>query len=273
MSRKDDDKLAPTAAPDMSGAAKAPRAKKPAQRRAKPNSSRYRANDEGGYGNPPVKNQFKPGNKGGGRKKGNVTLESELRRVFRDRVPLADGSKTPMVRALAELTKKQLLTNPKALPWAFELAEKYGPKEAEHRVKINMEILTDAELNIYGVILDRLIASFQDEDKTDEKCQDIQERLGLYRVSMREDGLPGIDQLKDDEPRNTNGTLLLPRDDYYLDREPDGTLWRRSKRSEIPDILIGFRDPRSRLSPDDPYYLNDNGWQIDPEAIRFVKPS
>lgn len=272
MSRKDNDSVDHNAAPGGSGAAKTPRVKKPGQRRAKPNASRYKANNDGGFGNPPVKNQFKPGNKGGGPKKNNITIENEMRRVFRDKVPLADGSKTPMVRALAELLKKEILTNPKSLQWGLELAERYGQKEEDEKLLVNLEILNNAELDIYGVLIYRMLASFDDFEMTEEITRKFQPVVGRYCVSMRDDGLPGIDQLKDDTQSSTNGMLLLPRDDYYLDREPDGSLWRRSKRWDIPDIQIGFRDPRSRLSPDDPYHLDDPGWQLDPESIRFVTP-
>lgn len=197
MSRKDDDSVDHNAAPGGSGAAKTPRVKK---RRTKPNASRYEANDKGGYGNPPVKSQFKPGNKGGGRKKNNITIENELRRVFRERIALADGSKTPMVRALAELLKKEILTNPKSLQWGLELAERYGQKEEDEKLLVNLEILNDAELNIYGALVYRMLASFDDFEMTEDITRKFMSVLGLYRVSMRDDGLPGIDQIKEEDP-------------------------------------------------------------------------
>lgn len=50
-------------------------------------SPHYRANNDGGYGNPPVRHQFKPGNEGGpGRRRGTTSIDAALRKMFRSKV-------------------------------------------------------------------------------------------------------------------------------------------------------------------------------------------
>ena len=98
-------------------------------------SGTYQANNAGGYGNPPVRHQFKPGGKGGpGRPKGETTLEAAMRRMFGSTVQVTsngEAREVSMVQALAERAKKEFLTgSARSLELGLELALKYGPADS-----------------------------------------------------------------------------------------------------------------------------------------------
>ena len=98
-------------------------------------SSTYQANNAGGYGNPPVRHQFKPGGRGGpGRPKGETTLEAAMRKMFGGTVQVTsngEAREVSMVQALAERAKKEFLTgSARSLELGLELALKYGPADA-----------------------------------------------------------------------------------------------------------------------------------------------
>ena len=104
-------------------------------------SSHYRANNEGGYGNPPVRHQFKAGNEGGpGRRRGAITMDGALRKMFRTKVPVIKNGRSmriDMAEALAERVRKVIFSdNPKALQMGMELMRKYGPTGDENMVAI-----------------------------------------------------------------------------------------------------------------------------------------
>ncbi|WP_157033022.1 DUF5681 domain-containing protein [Sphingomonas changbaiensis] len=116
-----------------------------------PKSPTYRADNAGGYGNPPVKSQFRPGNSGGpGRRRGAKTLEESLRRLFRSKVPVTRNGQTrnmDMTEAMAERLKKEILTgNYKALELGVNLAHRYGPTGDENQVEMfNIAELTSEQ--------------------------------------------------------------------------------------------------------------------------------
>lgn len=238
-------------------------------------SPHYKGNNEGGFGNPPVRHQFKRGNKGGGRVKGNVALETELRRMFGNKIALADGSKISMIKALTELVKKEILTNPKVLPWALEMAAKYGPQETSAGFKLDIEMLNPDELRIFGRLFDRVMPSTTKAN--DEGDSEITREYfpAIYEEYYREDGQIGIRRIEEKRKRwalPEDHVLGYPRDPnhrrcYYIATTGDGEMWRRSQNPDYPDVLIGYHGARSRLPKDHPDYLP--AWEIAPDKVRF----
>lgn len=109
---------------------------KPVKVRRKPLSPHYKANNEGGYGNPPVSGQRKKGDPGGpGRRKGETNINAALRKMFQSRVPvMKDGKRVtiPFAEALAERVKKIILSGSlRALQMGLEMMAKLGPVEED----------------------------------------------------------------------------------------------------------------------------------------------
>ncbi|MEH6791104.1 DUF5681 domain-containing protein [Parasphingorhabdus sp.] len=101
-------------------------------RRKNPPSSNFRGNNAGGFGNPPVRHQFKPGGKGGpGRPKGMTSADAALRKMFASTVQVSQNGEIRemhMTEAIVERLKKEILTgSPRLLEMALELVKKYGP--------------------------------------------------------------------------------------------------------------------------------------------------
>ena len=95
-------------------------------------SRNYKANNEGGYGNPPVSGQFKRGGRGGpGRRRGTTSLGAALSRMFASKVPVSINGQSislSMADAMAECLRREILSgNFKALDRGFELMKLYGP--------------------------------------------------------------------------------------------------------------------------------------------------
>lgn len=164
--------------------------------RNKSRSPHYRNNNEGGFGNPPVKSQFKAGGKGGpGRTKGETTLESEMRRMLRSRVKLADGKTIPVTRGLAMRARKEMLNGSlRAVQWGMELAEKYNEKTEPKPTLIDMDVLSDAEMNCYGVILNRLLETNITHPDFSFPGDQLADVLGTYRIFVRDNGYLGIEK-------------------------------------------------------------------------------
>lgn len=111
----------------------------PRRKKSRRPSPLYRANNDGGYGNPPVSQQFQPGNQGGpGRIKGSTSLESALRRMFASKVPVTKNGRTmeiDMAEAMVERAKQLMLGKDlKAFKFGFELMQKYGPRNEQPEV-------------------------------------------------------------------------------------------------------------------------------------------
>jgi len=128
-----------------------------------PKSSRYKANNDGSFGNPPVKNQFKKGGSGGpGRKKGGKNIESALQKMFGSRVVVRQNGKqssTTMNNAIAERVKKQLLQGPqRGLEYGLELAKKYGPPKEEPIIP-DLTMLSDDEIALFKHALPKTYVS------------------------------------------------------------------------------------------------------------------
>lgn len=109
----------------------------PRRRTPRRPSPLYQANNKGGYGNPPISQQFQPGNQGGpGRTKGVISLESSLRKMLASKVPVTKNGKTveiDMAEAMAERARQLILGKDlKGFQLGLELMKQYGPRE-EHR--------------------------------------------------------------------------------------------------------------------------------------------
>jgi len=125
--------------------------------------SRYKKNDAGGFGNPPLKGQFQKGCKPGpGRPKGSSTMEGALRKVFRGKVPYLENGKRKEGPATVALAKRALQHglsgSARANEAARELAAKYGPEEqSESPGPYDLSVLSDEELEMYGRIACKLL--------------------------------------------------------------------------------------------------------------------
>lgn len=111
----------------------------PRRREPRRPSPLYRANNMGGYGNPPVSQQFQPGNQGGpGRTKGVTSLETALRKMFGSKVRVTRDGKLiemDMAEAMVERLRQLILSKDlKALLAGIELMQKYGPRDERPEV-------------------------------------------------------------------------------------------------------------------------------------------
>ncbi len=109
------------------------------RRKSRRPSPLYKANNEGGYGNPPVSQQFQPGNQGGpGRTKGVTSLESALRRMFASKVRVTKDGKViemDMAEAMVERLRQFILGKDlKGFLLGLELMQKYGPRNEQPEV-------------------------------------------------------------------------------------------------------------------------------------------
>jgi len=150
-----------------------------------PKSSHYKGNNEGGYGNPPVKDQF-DGKPGPGRPKGSKSLDGALRKVFRKKVVRIDknGKRTfiDAPEALADRLLELGLKGPLAANIeARAMAAKFG--STDDLIELDLSRLNKVELQLYGYICTRLA------DKIPEawgpELANLMERIG-HLVEMTE---------------------------------------------------------------------------------------
>jgi hypothetical protein len=161
---------------------------------AKSPVSRYQGNNEGGYGNPPVDGQFRKGDKGGpGRRKGEASLESALRKITSKKIPVnKDGKRRHLSPAqiLAERTLEAALAknpSPRMLELAHKIFAKYGPKEVE-KIKYDFSRLSLVEKKIYRAVLGSILSAHDGVKPTADFA-------GIYRVYQRHDGYIGFEKL------------------------------------------------------------------------------
>lgn len=125
--------------------------------------TRYKKNNAGGYGNPPVKSQFGKGGKPGpGRPRGSSTMDGALRKVFRGKVPYLENGERKEGPATVALAKRALQHGlsgtARANEAARELAAKYGPEEPTTApASYDLSCLTGEELEMYGRIACKLL--------------------------------------------------------------------------------------------------------------------
>jgi len=178
----------------------------PKVRKKKAPSPLYKANNRGGYGNPPIKDQFKPGNKGGpGRRKGETNLENALRKLFKGTTPVKKKGKIAniqMAEAIAERVRKEITQGPlRALELGMSLMREFGPKPEDQ--KLDFGNFSDDELEIGMRFLARMLGR---DPKPPRETQQTREQIicgtqpcppieGLYRIYRREDGHIGFESV------------------------------------------------------------------------------
>lgn len=148
----------------------------------------YKADNAGGYGNPPVKDQFKKNGPGGpGRPTGTTNLECAIRKAIKKKRPVKQDGKTvkmATVDVFAEQVLQAVLSRSKTssmLQFGLWLFEKYGPDglagKAAENVPPDLSQLTDAELHLYGYLSYR-VAGKEIETPLEPELQRILEQVG-----------------------------------------------------------------------------------------------
>lgn len=125
--------------------------------------SRYKGDNKGGYGNPPIDHQFKKNNPGGpGRPKGSTSMDAALKRVFRSKVPYKENGKPMSGQAIDALSKRLLqhgLAGPhRATLAVIDLARAHGPQEPEPQDATSatlLDNLTDEEIREFGRLMEK----------------------------------------------------------------------------------------------------------------------
>jgi len=102
--------------------------------RKKATGRHYKANNEGGFGNPPVRTQFGAGNVGGpGRRPRTITFEAAMAKMLAGTVAANIGGKPieiSMAEALAANAQKLMLSDkPASIEMGIRLMTQYGPKQ------------------------------------------------------------------------------------------------------------------------------------------------
>lgn len=157
---------------------------------------RYQGNNKGGYGNPPVKSQFKRGGKGGpGRKKGVSNLESAMRKATSKKLVVnRNGRKERMmpVEIYAERAVEAVLAkspSPRMLEIGQQLFEKWGPKDPEDDTNLIVHDFTLEELDVLVALLNRSTGSAAAMDERSVFGPEYAHKLaGTYKVDRRADG-------------------------------------------------------------------------------------
>jgi len=162
-------------------------------KRKKEVSPHYQANNDGGFGNPPVSGQFK-GKPGPGRPKGGTTLKTAVQKMLRQSVTMTiDGRRmdVPMTEAMMQRLRKDILTgSPRSLQLGLELAEKYGPAEEElRRTGFNTDDFTRDEMSLFRSFMLRAVEGRPAFDHV------VNNLTGTWRVLVREDGFIGFDRM------------------------------------------------------------------------------
>lgn len=169
-----------------------------------PASPYYKADNAGGFGNPPVKSQFKNGNKGGGRKKKDESMEAALRREFTGKVTVKREGKTEKVSIAQVLARRKrdrgLKGSDRALDAAIELAKRYGPQEQDP-LAADWSWATEDEITLIVSFLNAALRTSDDEGGVDEMRRSLRESVGLYRLAEGPDGLPRFTRICDEDDR------------------------------------------------------------------------
>lgn len=129
-------------------------------------SPHYQANNAGGFGNPPIANQFAKNNAGGpGRPKGQGTLDSAMRKVLRRKVPVTRNGKStklPATEVYAERLLEAILSkssSPAMYEFGRRILAQYGPQEEteESKLRVDYSGFSTDETKIFACLLDRAL--------------------------------------------------------------------------------------------------------------------
>lgn len=135
-------------------------------RRKKQLSPYYQANDEGGFGNPPITKQFRKNNPGGpGRPKGQTTLNSAMRKVLRRKIPVTRNGRStnlPATEVYAERLLEAILgksSSPTMYEFGRRILAQYGPQEEpeESKLRVDYSGFSSDETKIFACLLDRAL--------------------------------------------------------------------------------------------------------------------
>lgn len=122
--------------------------------------SRYKGDNSGGYGNPPIKGQFKEGGPGGpGRPKGSLSQDAALRKVFGGKVEYTingEDVNNPVSLALAQRALALGMSGSlRANEAARELAERYGPVDETNEPKLDFDDFSFDELREFQRMMNK----------------------------------------------------------------------------------------------------------------------
>lgn len=177
--------------------------------------SKYKGDNSGGYGNPPIDHQFKKkGPPGPGRPKGSTSMDAALKKVFRSKVPYKENGKPVSGEATDALSKRLLqhgLAGPhRATLAVIDLARKHGPQELEpdETPLILLDALSDDELKELG------------------------------RLMEKATGNPGWNP-KPDHPLAKYADPSDP-DNYYTEQTVDGLRYRHCRVPSVDSVLTGI---------------------------------
>jgi hypothetical protein len=158
------------------------------KRRKKALAPTYQANNKGGYGNPPVNAQFKPGSLGGpGRTAGVSSLETAMKKMVGGKVPLKSGGSTDYMTALAMAARDTSLKKTVATTeFGLRLASKYA-KEPDEPIA-DLSGFTGAEMCFYGAFLNRSLGLAPAPPKPNPLQTKFETGEGVFRAAIAADG-------------------------------------------------------------------------------------
>lgn len=170
------------------------------KRKRKELSPHYKANDEGGFGNPPVSGQFK-GKPGPGRPRGGTSLVTAIQRLLKEKVTVNTENgrvQITMTDAILRRLRKEILTGSmRGLELGLQWLEQYGPKDEEQRdEKWHLEDFSPDESTLLRSILLRVTR--QPNPGAGNDC-------GTYRAYVRSDGYLGFEMVEKAPYQHTPG--------------------------------------------------------------------
>ena len=190
------------------------------RQRRKTLSPHYKANNEGGFGNPPVRGQFADNNPGGpGRPKGITNLEAALRKRLGKKLTVSkDGKSVKMTpfEVYAERMLEAILSknsSPAMLEYGFRLLMRFSSNEAEHdssdaRIP-DYSVFSHDEFMLFGGLLVRAMGEGPVEGYQSRISEEYNRPLeGTYRVTRGSDGHIIVERINDAaEPEGATGLL------------------------------------------------------------------
>lgn len=173
------------------------------KRRRKKLSAHYKANNKGGFGNPPVRGQFAKNNPGGpGRPKGITNLEAALRKRLGKKLTVSkDGKSVKMTpfEVYAERILEAILSknsSPAMLEYGFRLLTRFSSDEAAQVP--DYSVFSDDELMLFGGLLVRALGEGPTKGYRSPLGVQYDRPLeGTYRVTRGSDGHIIVERIND----------------------------------------------------------------------------